>query len=140
MPPLDCTLWLPVDFGDRLTAWRKQRSWTQPQLADALGLNLTQIKRYETGASQPSLDALRKIALTLNVSLDELVFGDTERGPDEALKLKFAAIRQFDTQERAIAEGVLDSLIVQHQAKRLFARPVEAPAAKKAIGKRTASR
>ena len=140
MPPLDCTLWLPMDFGDRLAAWRKQRGWTQPQLADALGLHLTQIKRYETGASQPSLDALRRIALTLNVSLDELVFGDTERGPDEALKLKFEAIRQFDQQERAIAEGVLDSLIVQHQAKRLFARPTETPAAKKVSGKRAAGR
>lgn len=39
------------------------------------------------------------------------------------LKLKFEALRQFDTAERAIAEGVLDSLIVQHQAKRLFNAP-----------------
>ena len=138
MAPHDSKAWLPMDFGDRLSAWRKQRGWTQSQLADALALNLTQIKRYETGASQPSLDALKKIALTLNVRLDELVFGDTERGPDEALKLKFEAIRQFDVQERAIAEGVLDSLIVQHQAKRLFGRPAE-PAAKSASEKRTAT-
>lgn len=138
MAPLDSPSWLPMDFGDRLSGWRKQRGWTQAQLADALGLNLTQIKRYETGASQPSLDALRTIALTLNVSLDELVFGDTERGPDEALKLKFEAIRQFDVQERAIAEGVLDSLIVQHQAKRLFGRPSES--SDKPAGKRAANR
>ncbi|MBD8528180.1 helix-turn-helix domain-containing protein [Pseudoxanthomonas sp. CAU 1598] len=134
-----------MDFGDRLAAWRKQRGWTQAQLAEALGLNLTQIKRYETGASQPSLDALRTIALTLNVSLDELVFGDTERGPDEALKLKFEAIRQFDEHERAIAEGVLDSLIVQHQAKRLFGRTAEPTANKqsrsgKRISESTSSR
>ena len=95
--------------------------------ADALGLNLTQVKRYETGASQPSLDALKKIALTLSVSLDELVFGDAERGPDEALKLKFEAVRQFDAEERKLAEGVLDSLINNHQAKRLFARPGPMP-------------
>jgi len=125
MTLLELEHWLPMDFADRLTALRKQRGWTQQHLASALELNLTQIKRYETGASQPSLEALRKIALTLNVSLDELVFGDTERGPDEALKLKFEAIRQFDKRERAIAEGVLDSLIVQHQAKRLFVREPE---------------
>ncbi len=115
-----------------------EHGWTQQQLADALGLNLTQIKRYESGASQPSLDALKKIALTLNVSLDELVFGATGRGPDEALKLKFEAIRQFDEHERAIAEGVLDSLIVQHQAKRLFGKPVES-AGKPAGAKRSAT-
>jgi hypothetical protein len=72
--------------------------------------------------AQPSLEALKKIALTLSVSLDALVFEDAERGPDEALKLKFEAVRQFDPDERKIAEGVLDSLINNHQAKRLFAK------------------
>ena len=115
--------WLTMHFAAQLVRLRKQRGWTQQALADALELNLTQIKRYETGASQPSLEALKKIALTLSVTLDELVFGDAERGPDEALKLKFEALRQFTPEERLIAEGVLDSLIVQHQAKRLFNTP-----------------
>jgi transcriptional regulator with XRE-family HTH domain len=114
--------WLTMHFAAQLVRLRKQRGWTQQQLSDALGLNLTQIKRYETGASQPLLEALKKIALTLSVSLDELVFGDAERGPDEALKLKFEALRQFDPDERRIVEGVLDSLINNHQAKRLFGR------------------
>lgn len=114
--------WLAMHFAAQLVRLRKQRGWTQQHLADALGLHLTQVKRYETGASQPSLDALKKIALTLSVSLDELVFGDAERGPDEALKFKFEALRQFDADERRIAEGVLDSLINNHQAKRLFGR------------------
>jgi len=114
--------WLAMHFAAQLVRLRKQRGWTQQHLADALGLNLTQVKRYETGASQPSLEALKKIALTLSVSLDDLVFGDAERGPDEALKLKFEAIRQFDPEERKLAEGVLDSLINNHQAKRLFGR------------------
>ncbi len=85
------------------------------------------IKRYETRALQPSLDALKRIALRLNLSLDELVFGDSERGPDETLKLKFDALRHFNADERRIAEGVLDSLTVQHQAKRLFAQLAATP-------------
>ena len=120
--------WLTMHFAAQLVRVRKQRNWTQQTLADALDINLTQIKRYETGASQPSLKALKKIAITLSVSLDELVFGDAERGPDEALKLKFEAMREFNADERWIAEGVLDSFIVQHQARRLFAQPASAPA------------
>jgi transcriptional regulator with XRE-family HTH domain len=118
-----------MHFATQLVRLRKQRGWTQQQLADALGLNLTQIKRYETSTSQPSLEALKKIALTLSVSLDSLVFSDAERGPDEALKLKFEAVRLFDAEERKIAEGVLDSLINNHQAKRLFNRRSDASAA-----------
>ena len=84
--------WLTMHFAAQLVRLRKQRNWTQQTLADALDINLTQIKRHETGASQPSLEALKKIAITLKVSLDELVFGNAERGPDEALKLKFEAL------------------------------------------------
>lgn len=80
---------------------------------------------------QLSLEALRRIPLNLSVSFDELVFGDTGRGPDEALNLKFKAIRQFDLEERKIAEGMLDSLIVQHRAKRLCAPAANAPLAPK---------
>ena len=140
MAPFASVPWLPMSFPDRLVALRKGRGLTQQRLADLLGLHLTQVKRYESGDSQPSLDALRKIALTLNVSLDELVFDATERGPDEALRLKFEAIRQFSKREREIAEGVLDSLIVQHQAKRLFAAPASAEVKREKPTKRAAAR
>lgn len=52
--------WLTMHFAAQLVRLRKQRGWTQPHLADALGLHLTQVKRYETGASQPSLEALKE--------------------------------------------------------------------------------
>lgn len=139
MDTFDFPIWLTMHFAAQLVRLRKQRGWTQQNLADALGLHLTQIKRYEAAASQPSLEALKKIALTLNVTLDELVFADTERGPDEALKLKFEAIRQFDRSERKIAEGVLDSLIVQHQAKRLFVPATVAQSTRKSAGARRAA-
>ena len=85
-------------------------------------------QRYEGGSSQPTLDVLRRLAVCLSVSADVLLFDKDERGPDEALKLKFEALRDFSADERKIAEGVLDSLIVQHQAKRLFAQPAAATA------------
>lgn len=81
-----------------------------------LALQVVRLRKQR--ALQPALEALKKIVLS--ATLDELVFGDAERGPDEALKLKFESLRQFIPEERLIAEGVLDSLIVQHQARRLF--------------------
>ncbi len=50
---------------------------------------------------------------------------------------KFEALRQFNAAERVIAEGVLDSLIVQHQAKRLFgATPTTTPAPPRSAARR----
>ena len=48
-------------------------------------------------ASQPSLAALKKIALTLGITLDKLVFGGTERGPDDDLLLQFEAVGRLPT-------------------------------------------
>ena len=120
---------LAMDFPERLIQLRKARALTQRQLGEQISVHLTQVQRYENGSSQPTLDVLRRLAVVLGVSADVLLFDAAERGPEEALKLRFEALRQFDADERRIAEGVLDSLIVQHQAKRLFVKPVEsAPA------------
>lgn len=137
---------LDMDFPERVVQLRKARNLTQRQLAELVGVHFTQLQRYESGASQPTLDVLRRLAVSLGVSADVLLFDKDERGPDEALKLKFEALRDFNPDERKIVEGVLDSLIVQHQAKRLFAQPASAPTTTTAAppttstGKRRASR
>lgn len=114
---------LAMNFPERLVQLRKARGLTQRQLSEQISVHLTQLQRYESGSSQPTLDVLRRLALALSVSADMLLFDQSERGPDEALKLKFEVLRQFDQDERHIAEGVLDSLIAQHQARRLFVKP-----------------
>ncbi|WP_223164762.1 helix-turn-helix domain-containing protein [Massilia mucilaginosa] len=45
--------------------------------ADALGLHVTQVKRYEAGASLPSLEAVKNIAQVLRVTTDFLIFEET---------------------------------------------------------------
>jgi transcriptional regulator with XRE-family HTH domain len=95
-----------MSIADHLRSLRRERNLTLQQMADLIGLHLNRIRRYEIGETQPSLDALKKIALALSISTDALIFDDAERGPDEALKLKFVAIRQFDPDERKPAESV----------------------------------
>ena len=77
-----------MNLATRVLQFRKKRGLTQQQMADELGVHITQIKRYEAGTSQPSVDGLKKIALLLSVSTDELIFGDTGRDPAEHLKRK----------------------------------------------------
>ncbi|MFP5231975.1 MAG: helix-turn-helix domain-containing protein, partial [Acidobacteriota bacterium] len=52
-------------FPGRLTALRRGRGMTQQGLADAVGLGISQVKRYEAGGSQPTLDVIRNLALDL---------------------------------------------------------------------------
>lgn len=67
------------------------------------------------------LDTLARLTKELPTSRDELVFGDTERGPSDELRLQFEALSQFDGEDRKVAKVVLESLILKHNAKRAFA-------------------
>lgn len=64
------------------------------------------------------MDALRRLALALGVSTDALDFEQGERGPDEELRLQFEAVSRFGPEENRVAKAVLDSLILQHEARR----------------------
>ena len=110
--------WLPMNFPVQLTQLRKERKLTQQQMADAVGIHVNQIKRYESGTTQPTLDALVKITKSLHISLDNLVFGEGQRGPDDDLKLQFEAVSELEDNEKLIVKEVLESLIVKYQAKR----------------------
>lgn len=107
-----------MSFGQRLIALRRERGLTQQGFADATGIHVQQIKRYEAGSSQPSAEALKKIAKCFGVTTDWLLFEDTERGPDEDLRLQFEAMSQLTPEEKQVARAVLEGLLLKHAARR----------------------
>ncbi|MFZ5698551.1 MAG: helix-turn-helix domain-containing protein [Pseudomonadota bacterium] len=111
-----------MDFPARLIQLRREQNLTQQALADAVSIHVNQIRRYEAGSAQPTLEALTKLARALHVSLDSLVFGDNARGPDEDFRLRFEALKDFTPDERNVAREILDSLILKHAANRFSPR------------------
>jgi transcriptional regulator with XRE-family HTH domain len=114
------TLWfLPMHFPARLIQLRKTLGFTQQELAAAAELHVNQIRRYEAGTAQPTLEALIRLAKVLRVSLDDLVFGEGERGPSDDLRLQFEAVSQFPEEERKIVKALLDGMIIKFQTKQM---------------------
>lgn len=111
-----------MSFSQRLIGLRRERQLTQQGLADATGIHVQQIKRYEAGTSQASAEALKKIAKAFAVTTDWLLFEEAERGPDDDLRLQFEAVNQFDVEDKELARGVLEGLILKHQAKQSVRR------------------
>jgi len=107
-----------MSFHERVATLRKRKGWTQQQLADQVGVRVLQIRRYESGASRPTLDAIRNLALALGVSVDKLIFDKDERGPDDELRMQFEALTRFTPEEKMIAKAVLEGLILKHDATR----------------------
>jgi transcriptional regulator with XRE-family HTH domain len=60
-------------LGERLTRLRKQRGFTQVELAEKVGITQVLISAYETDRCYFSVEMAVRFALVLGISLDELL-------------------------------------------------------------------
>jgi transcriptional regulator with XRE-family HTH domain len=70
----------PVDMGEeslgqRLARLRKERGWTQKQIAERTGLIQELVSNYETDKLRLNADMILRFAEVLEVSTDELLRG-----------------------------------------------------------------
>lgn len=115
------TIWfLPMHFPTRLIQLRKNADLTQQTLADTASVHVNQIRRYEAGTAQPTLEALIRLAQALHVSLDDLVFAEGERGPSDDLRLRFEAVSHMPEAEKSVIKALLDGMILKYQASRIM--------------------
>ncbi|WP_256846883.1 helix-turn-helix domain-containing protein [Paenibacillus sp. Pae108] len=85
-------------FGEILRELRTKRNISQPELADALGINnRVSISNYENGKAEPKYEDLLKIAEYFNVTVDYLLgrenaekyyFDKTKTVPEEEKKIE----------------------------------------------------
>ena len=61
--------------GLNLKRIRKERGWSQEELAFESGLHRTYISGIERGARNPTIVILERLAQTLDVKIEELVRG-----------------------------------------------------------------
>lgn len=79
----------PVDMGDeslgqRLARLRKERGWTQKQIAERTGLIQELVSNYETDKLRLNADMILRFAEVLDISADELLRGS--KNPVQAKK------------------------------------------------------
>lgn len=58
---------------ERIVTLRKKRGMSQMDLARASGVWTSQISRFETGESKPSVDSLINLASALDCTADDLL-------------------------------------------------------------------
>ncbi len=109
-----------MSFAERLTKIRNEKNLGFPELSRITGIHATQLRRYEKGDSLPTLDALRKLIIALNVPGDMLLFDEEERTPPQDFLLQFEALSQLEPEDKQAIRAVIDGLIMRNQAKRLI--------------------
>tara|TARA_B100000745_G_C20144857_1_gene392579 strand:+ start:176 stop:523 length:348 start_codon:yes stop_codon:yes gene_type:complete len=109
-----------MPFADRLILLRKKRGLTQEGLADLIGITKTQVYRYERNSAQPTLEVIKRLAIALSVSTDELIFEEDERQPDENLGRLLEGIKQLDPGEKHVIKEMIEGMIVKHQTRKMM--------------------
>lgn len=66
----------PIKVGQLICQLRKEKGWTQKQLAEQLGLCAKTISKWETGNGSPDLSVWRALADVLQVSVKDLLSGE----------------------------------------------------------------
>lgn len=62
----------PLDLGARVRELRKARDWTLEQAAQQAGLARSTLSKIENGQMSPTYDALKKLAVGLQISVPQL--------------------------------------------------------------------
>lgn len=94
-----------MELGEKLLTLRKQKGWTQEELAEALYVSRTAISKWESGRGYPSIDSLKAISKLFSVSIDELLSNE-----------ELIIVAETDSKEKThkiytIAFGLVDCMV-----------------------------
>ena len=76
-----------MKLGEVIRKYRKEKQFTQEELAARLGVNAPAVNKWENGNAMPDIMLLAPIARFLDVSLDELLSFRDELTPQEITAL-----------------------------------------------------
>ena len=77
-----------LTLPSNISKLRKERSMTQEQLAEALGITFASVSKWERGIATPELNLIAEMADLFGVSLDALVGFEVSNGGADALEKK----------------------------------------------------
>ena len=101
---------------------RKDRGWSQAQLATKSGISQVMIGKYERGDSNPSFEAAKKLALALEVSLETL--GGVQKIQSENLRKdllsRMKGIEELDPSTQSILMNVIDTYIRDYNTRKSY--------------------
>jgi transcriptional regulator with XRE-family HTH domain len=109
-------------IGDKILSLRKDKGWSQQQLAKEIGTSGPIIGRYERGEMMPSVEVAKKLAKIFRVTLDYLVddTGDLADIKDRAILDRLLAIEKLEGEDKKTIVHVIDSLLRDAKARKTY--------------------
>ena len=114
-----------MPFAEKLAKFRKDKGFTQQELAQRAGIGIAQMRRYEKGNSSPTLEVIKNIAKTLAVTTDELIFDEGEgivpsKIQDKELLEQFEQIATLTPQDIEALKTIIESMIIKSNLQQIM--------------------
>ncbi len=104
-----------------ITNLRKEKGWSQSELATKSGVSREMIGKYERGRAVPSVDAAKKIADAFQVSLDYLVGEGINASFDKQTVNRLQEIQNMDLDSRQNLFSIIDAVIRDYKTRQAYA-------------------
>lgn len=109
---------LSESVGKRIREYRKKKSWTQEQLAEAASLHYSYIGGVERGDRNISLETLEKIVSALDIPAGELFRPEEVLDKQSLLDEHMKLVSSRSTEEIALITKVTREVIFAMEMKR----------------------
>jgi transcriptional regulator with XRE-family HTH domain len=103
-----------------ITNLRKEKNWSQTDLATKSEVSREMVSKYERGIATPSVDAAKKIANALGVSLDYLVGEGINADFDKVTLKRLQEIQNMKPDFKAHLFSVIDSVIRDYKTQQAY--------------------
>ena len=107
-------------FGLRLKELRKQKGWTQKELANKVDIHFSQLNKYECGMHIPPIEKLIQLSNGFRVTLDYLIMGNQEKQQtlhNIRLLQRLQDVEKFDDDDQEMIIKMIDAMIVKHRVE-----------------------
>ncbi|MEM9681179.1 MAG: RstR family transcriptional repressor [Bacteroidota bacterium] len=113
---------LDMEFKDRLRQARKDKGISQNELAQIVGVHVTNISRYERGENKPTSQVLTKLGDALGISADFLMAGSTDEVADNMISDKelldqFRRVELLPQDRKKLVKEFLDAFLIKTELK-----------------------
>jgi transcriptional regulator with XRE-family HTH domain len=107
-------------IGERIALLRKQKGWSQGQLAKLVEASREAIGKYERSEASPSIETAKKIADALEVTLDYLVDESALPAFDRKTVRRLKDIQALDNNEQAHVFAMLDAFLRDAKTRQAY--------------------
>ncbi|WP_342330259.1 helix-turn-helix transcriptional regulator [Pedobacter sp. FW305-3-2-15-E-R2A2] len=109
-----------LNIGSKISTLRKEKGWSQGDLAKKINASREIIGKYERNENLPSIEMVAKMAKAFGVTTDFLIGEGENASYDKEIVDRINDIQKMDAETKSILFNVIDTYIQNFKTKQAF--------------------